>query len=137
MTKTTRSKPRLAAFVSDHIDAICHKKTQREIAEEVGWHRPNMVSMIKRGTVRVPWASVPALAAAIDADPAELFRLAVADYHPEAHLVIGQIFGTIVTENERDFLAELRLVFGGSVPPLSGKIKTALNDALALLGNYS
>lgn len=87
--------------------------------------------MVKRGTVRVPWASVPALAAAIEADPAELFRLAVEDYRPEAHLVIGQIFGTIVTKNECDFLAELRAVFGGSVPALSGEIKKALNDALS------
>jgi hypothetical protein len=90
----------------------------------------DMVSMIKRGTARVPWAYVPALAAAIEADPAELFRVAVADYHPEAHSVIGQIFGTIVTKNERDFLAVLRGVFGGSVPVLTGGIEAALNNAL-------
>jgi hypothetical protein len=53
---------------------------------------------------RVPWGSVPALAAAIGVDPADLFRLAIEDYWPEAHLAIGQIFGTIVTKNESDFL---------------------------------
>lgn len=130
MARTVKPKSTLATFLDKHISAISHRKSQREIAEEVGWHRPNMVSMIKRGTVRVPWGSVPALAAAIDADPAELFRLAVADYHPEAHLVIGQIFGTIVTKNERDFLVHLRNVFGGSVPALSGDIETTLNNAL-------
>jgi hypothetical protein len=130
MTPTLKSKSRLATFLDKHISAISHKKSQREIAEEVGWHRPNMVSMVKQGTARVPWASVPALAAAIEADPAELFRLAVADYHPEAHSVIVQIFGTIVTKNERAILDLLRGACGGSVPDLSVAVRTALTDAV-------
>lgn len=126
-----KSASRLAVFLDKHISAISHKITQREIAKEVGWNRPNMVSMIKRGTTRVPWSSVPSLARAIEADPAELFRLAVEDYWPDAHQAAVQIFETIVTANERDLLEFVRDLCGGSTPSLSENLKAELERAFS------
>jgi len=131
MPITPKKTTKLAAFLDKHISAVAHKKTQRQIAAEVGWNRPNMVSMIKRGTTRVPWSSVPALAAAIEADPAELFRLAVEDYWPDAHRAAEHIFGTIVSANERELLEFVRNLCGGFTPSLSEDLKAELERALS------
>lgn len=131
MPATPVRKTKLAVYLDKHISAVSYKKTQRQIAAEVGWNRPNMVSMIKRGTTRVPWSSVPALAKAIEGDPAELFRLAVEDYWPEASRIADEIFGTIVTANERDLLEFVRDLCGGSTPSLSEDLKAELERALS------
>src|SRR5438477_4565409 len=124
--RSPKSKSKVAIYLHKHIAAISYKKSQREIAQEVGWTRPNMISMIKSGDAKVPWGSVSALAKAIEADPADLFRLALEEYWPEAHDAIGRVFGSIVSENERSFLEHLRAILGDPLPPLSEDIKTSL-----------
>ena len=72
----------IAKYLDRHIDTLKGVKTQREIAAEIGYEKPNMISMFKRGEVRVPLDKIPLLAKAIDADPAHLFRLALEQYWP-------------------------------------------------------
>ena len=59
------------------------EKTQASIAAEAGFARPNVLSMIKKGEMRVPIDRVPALARATDLDPLLLLHVAMSEYMPE------------------------------------------------------
>lgn len=76
-----KRKETVAATISRAI----HKsgKTNREIAAEVGFPRPNFISMLKSGATRVPLGRVHRLALAIDLDPAELLEQAFREYDAE------------------------------------------------------
>src|SRR5262245_59707617 len=79
-------------------------KSQRDIAMAIGYKKPTMVSMMKRGDAMVPLDKVPALARAIDVDLALLFRLALQQYWKDEARVIAQIFGDVITRDERKLL---------------------------------
>jgi transcriptional regulator with XRE-family HTH domain len=96
----------IAAYLHHLIDVS--GKTQREIAKEVGFERQNMISMLKHGDTKVPLDKIPALARALDADPAHLLRLALEQYWPEWKKVINEIFGGVVSKNEITLLLAIR-----------------------------
>jgi hypothetical protein len=68
-----------------HIEALINDspKTQSQISLEMGYEKPNMITMIKKGTTRVAFVKVPALADALGVDKAALLRLWFTDYEPE------------------------------------------------------
>jgi transcriptional regulator with XRE-family HTH domain len=94
----------IAKYVNAQIYALKGAKTQREIAVEIGYDKPNMISMFKRGEVKVPLDKIPALAKALQVDPSHLFRLAVEQYWPGLEGTIDTIFGRIATANEEEIL---------------------------------
>src|SRR5947209_7699722 len=105
MKKETRpgmpfSNSSIAKFLDRQIHKLNGVKTQREIAVEIGYDKPNMISMFKRGEMKVPLEKIPALAKAVEADPAHLFRLALEQYWPSLGETIQTIFGRTVTANE-------------------------------------
>lgn len=57
-------------------------KSQKEIAQEAGFARPNVISMMKSGEMKVPIDRALALARACGADPAAFTRLVLAEYSP-------------------------------------------------------
>ena len=70
MAKKPYQDTALAKFVDIRLLELKHKKTQAEIAEEAGFVNPNMVTMIKQGATKLPIDRVPALAKALEVDPA-------------------------------------------------------------------
>ena len=67
MKKTTK-KPgmpfadsAIAKYIDKKIDELKGVKTQREIAAEIGYEMPNIISMFKRGESRVPLDKIPLL----------------------------------------------------------------------------
>lgn len=64
----------VADFIASRIKHV--GKTQREIAREAGFVRPNVLTMIKRGQTKVPLARVGALARALETDPLMLMKCA-------------------------------------------------------------
>lgn len=94
----------LAEFVGKQIDRVIAStgKSQREIAHEAGFTTPNSLSMIRTGTLKLPLDRVPALAAALNVDPAFLFRLAAAQQWRSSNIeeVISQVFGHVLTKDE-------------------------------------
>ncbi len=76
-------------------------KTQREVAREIGFERPNIVSMIKTGETKLPLDRVPAIAHALEVDPAYLMRLALCEYEPELFEIIVHHVGKPLTRNEQ------------------------------------
>lgn len=48
------SETSMARYLTKQIDALSGIKNQREIAAEIGYDKPNMISMFKRGETKVP-----------------------------------------------------------------------------------
>jgi transcriptional regulator with XRE-family HTH domain len=102
-------------------------KTQADIAAEAGFANPNFLTMVKQGSSKLALDRVPALALALECDPAFLMRLsleqAVGDTGAKA---LVEILGTPVTRNELDWLEELREASGKSDPRLTSRARAAL-----------
>lgn len=92
-----------AYTVAEFIDWAIKRsgKTQRELAREIGFDRPNIVSMIKTGETKLPLDRVPAVAQALEVDPAYLMRLALCEYEPELFAIIIHHVGKPLTRNEQ------------------------------------
>ena len=104
----------IAAFL--HIKLDESRKKQREIAKEIGYDNPNILSMMKHGDAKVPFDKVPALAKALDVDAGHLMRLAIEQYWPGLNDVIKGIFGNVVSENELTLVQGLRTAFRDQDP---------------------
>lgn len=111
MTKTTPIRPTVAEFIAERL-ANSHK-TQREIAEECGFEKANVVTMLKSGTMKLPLNRVGAMARALNADPAYLLRLAMCEYLPDAWEAIeATLQTTVLTANELNLVRAYREVTG-------------------------
>ena len=130
MTKSA-GKPfadtRLAKFLQKRILELRSRKTQALIATEAGFAQANMLAMIKVGASKLPLDRVPALAKALECDPALLFMMAMEQLGGDTtELAIRKIFGTLVTENEVAWLEEIRRASGHSDPALTSKARAAI-----------
>ena len=122
----------LARYLDKRIDELRGFKTQREIAAEIGYKRPNIVSMLKTGETKVPLDKLPAFARALEADPVHLFRLGMIDLWPELAAVIDDIFGRqMATKNEvAIFLAKWRAATVDMDPAPNARIEAAVDEML-------
>lgn len=116
---TARKTNTVAGYISDRIEVS--PKTQREIAEEIGFESANLITMLKQGRTKVPLDRVPKLAEALGVSPAYLMRLALAEYYPATLTVIEDVLTALVTENERAIIELIREASGGSDPAPAGK----------------
>ena len=74
----------MAKFIAVKIDAS--GKTQADIASECEFTRPNVVSMIKLGRMRLPLGQLAAFAKAINVDVYDLFCWWMRDYYGKTWL---------------------------------------------------
>jgi hypothetical protein len=93
-----------ARFIAAEVHRLRFLKSQRAIAMEAEFRSPNIISAFKRGETKVPLERIPKLAAALEADPIHLFRLAIADYLPDLADAFERAFGYAITDNERSIL---------------------------------
>jgi transcriptional regulator with XRE-family HTH domain len=123
----------LAKFLDKRIDALKGVKTQREIAAEIGYDKPNIISMFKRGESKVPLEKIPAIAKALGADPAHLFRLGFEVYWPNLAGLIEEVFGhQLATKNEAEiFLNRWRTVTANADPAANTKIDATVDRMIA------
>lgn len=84
-------------------------KSQKEIAREVGFPKPNVVSMMKTGETKIPLDRIPALARACLVDPVYFLRLALEEYQPEIWQVLVNTLGHPLTENEWEIVGAYRI----------------------------
>ena len=125
-TKPYQDTP-LAKFLDARVLELKYKKTQGEIAEEAGFVSPNMMTMIKKGATKLPLDRVPALAKALECDPALLLRLALEQAEGSTSATaIYDIIGQPITRNEMAWITELREASGDTDPRLTSRAKTAL-----------
>lgn len=124
----------IAKFLDKQIDSLKGVKTQRQIAAEIGYDKPNMISMFKRGETKVPLDKIPQLAKALGVDAGHLFRLALEQYWPEHGKTILGIFGCIATENEEAILLKKwREASRNMDPAPSRRIEAVVDSMIELL----
>jgi hypothetical protein len=127
MARKPYAETRLAKYIDQRVLELRGRKTQGGIAAEAGFANPNMLTMLKQGATKVPFDRVPALAKALDCDPAWLLRLALEQGEGStAAAAIHEIMGPMVTVNERAWLAEIRDASGDSDPRLTSRARAAL-----------
>jgi hypothetical protein len=118
---------RLAKYLEQRVLELKPKKTQADIAAEAGFVSANMIAMLKRGSNKVPLDRVPALAAALDCDPAWLLRLALEQIEGDtAARAIVDILGAPVTRNEMGWITEIRDASGDTDPRLATRGHAAI-----------
>lgn len=94
-------------------------KTQKDVADELGYDKPNIISMFKKGITKVPLDKVPALAKALNADPVHMLRLAMSEYAPALLKTIEGTFPTAVTQHEAELIKAHRDATNSHDPRLS------------------
>lgn len=111
MTMNKLTQTTIANFIADRLAES--DKTQREIAEECGFEKPNIITMFKNGSTKVPINRIGPLAIAIGADPAHLLRLAMHEYFPDTWEAVENIMqSTVLTANELELVRSYRNMTG-------------------------
>lgn len=130
MKKETRrhyENTNLAKYIEKRILQLRPRKSQLDIAREAGFNQPNLLSMFKNGSSKLPLDRVPGMAKALECDPAFLLKLALEQLGGDTTAsVIDQIFGTIVTRNEVIWLEEIRDASNNSDPNLTTKARATI-----------
>ncbi|AMB48384.1 XRE family transcriptional regulator [Methylobacterium sp. AMS5] len=92
---------RMAEFLRKRIEELANRKSQREIAAQAGYERPNIFSMFKYGDTKVPFDKVPAIAAALEVDPVFLLRLQLDQPGGFDTQTVQKLTDRMTTENEK------------------------------------
>ena len=106
-------------------------KSQRQIALDAGFDKPNVLSMIKTGIMKVPMDKIVPLADALGLDRAMFLSLGLRAYMPSLLEVVEEQYGFLVSANERRWIAAIREISGGRNPSLTPKIRKMLELELA------
>lgn len=97
---------KLHEFISKQIE-VCGK-SQRELALELGYKNPNIITMFKQARTKVPLDKIGIFAQALGVDKVNLLRIAMLEYYPEMWKVIESIMGKAVTDNEYEIVQTIR-----------------------------
>ena len=107
----------LAYFLHEAIDRS--EKTQRQLATEIGFDCANMISMIKHDDARLPFDKVIATAIALKVDVAHLMRLVLERDWPRRLSLLEDIFGLVISTNEKRLILVVRRESGNADPDFS------------------
>ena len=94
----------VATIVSNHIDKLASHRNQRELSKAMGFKNPNMLSMIRCGTAKIPFNKIPIIAKVLGIDAALLLRTHLREQWPEFESAVFDIFGGVLTMNEKAWL---------------------------------
>ena len=108
VTAAGTPKPRdVAEFISWQIN-LCGK-SQVQIAQEVGFDKPNVITMIKQGKTKVPINKIASMAKSLEVDPVYFLKLCIEEYMPDMMEVITTITGQpTISSNELEFIEIIR-----------------------------
>jgi transcriptional regulator with XRE-family HTH domain len=120
MIETTIAKqhlPKVPQYLSAQIQISGLR--QKDIADALGYTKPNIITMFKQGLTKLPIEKVGALAKVLGVDPVYLLRVVMNDYMPGTYNAIISIFGQEpITENEMQIIKKIRTLSNGSNPEL-------------------
>ena len=80
----------VADYLSRALDRS--EKSQKQVAYEAGFSKPNIITMFKQGKTRVPLHRVPALAKSLAVDSKSLMSMCLSEYHPELKKVLREVY---------------------------------------------
>ena len=116
-------------------------KSQRDIARELGYEKPNILSMMKNGETKVPLTRIPVFARVLNVDLMHLFRMSLEQIWSEEESLgdkteaemrgaVKRAFRAVATENEMPVLELLRNHLNGKDFPLSQEVLDQISDVL-------
>lgn len=88
----------VAEYITAQIE-VCGK-SQKQIAEEVGFPKPNILTMIKHDKTRVPLSRANKLADSLGVNRAKFMRMLLAEYQPEVLEAIEGSLGEIKPDKD-------------------------------------
>lgn len=117
----------VAEYFSQQVE-LCGK-SQAQIAKEMGFKIPNVISNIKADKTKLPLTRVGAAANALGLDPKHLMKMVIKEYFPAEKdatgmslwSVIESTFGNIVTDNEYAIITKLRELTNDSNPSINNE----------------
>lgn len=94
--------------------------SDEELSTAVGFDRQIALTLIKQGTMKLPLNKVPAFAAALALDPADLLRAAIRESDPSLGQLVEETFNPLrLTATEMNLIKHLRELSGdAAVAPL-------------------
>lgn len=87
--------------------------SDRQLCDALGFEREITLVLIKQGTMKLPINKVPALAAALSLEPADVLRAALQESSPDLISVIEEVFNSLrLTTGEMRLIRHLRNLAG-------------------------
>lgn len=77
-----KTSSEVARFITSRIVATGQK--QKDIARKAGFDKPNIITMIKQGSTKLPLAKLGAMAKALETDPVQLLQMCMEEYTPRS-----------------------------------------------------
>lgn len=108
-TASTRKKGQMsvAEFLTHQIEVS--GKKQKDIAEELDYEKPNIITMFKQGRTPLPMNKIAPMARALGVDTIHLFRIVMKEYHPHSWEAIEGLIGKYAaSKNEMEILDIIR-----------------------------
>ena len=91
-------------------------RSNQEICTAIGFEREIALTLVKAGTMKMPLAKIPALAAVLQIDAAELLRVALRESDPALAKLIEDTFDPMrLTATETNLTKHLRELSGNAV----------------------
>ena len=104
-------------------------KSQKEIAELVGYPNQNMITMLKLGHVKLALDRVPAMAKALNVDAVDLFKIALTQFYDDSAVkLLTDIVEGGLSPVEKKILRIIRDASGADTPTLTPEREAALAE---------
>lgn len=101
------SRKTVAEYLTFHINNS--EKTQRQIALEIGYTKPNIITMFKQGSTKLPLDKVGPLAKALEIEPEDLFLKVMTEYMPETFEALSPFLcGLMLSKDELELIDNFR-----------------------------
>lgn len=101
------SRKTVAEYLTFHINNS--QKTQRQIALEIGYTKPNIITMFKQGATKLPLDKIGSLAKALEIAPDDLFFKVMSEYMPETFEALSPFLcGQMLSKDELEMLDNYR-----------------------------
>jgi len=107
-------------------------KSNGDIAEAMGYDKPNIISMLKSGKTRLPADRITDFSKAVGFDAGQLLREWFAAFEPDVLPAIEQHMGMMLSSSERSWVVALRRIFD-RVPPYDRRLDDVLQSNLQTL----
>ena len=103
----THERHTVAQYLTLHINNS--QKTQRQIAQEIGYTKPNIITMFKQGLTKLPLEKIGPLAKALEIAPDDLFFKVMTEYMPETFEALSPFLcGQMLSKDELELLDNYR-----------------------------
>lgn len=134
--RTATANPTKPKSVAEYVSwqlTLCGKP-QVQVAQEVGFDKPNVITMIKQGKTKVPVNKIGSMAKALEVDPVFFLKLCLQEYMPDLMESIIAITGQPpITRNEIEFIEVIRSANANDPKLCDATDKAALKAFVASL----